>query len=109
MLVKNTLDYITKIIGVNKSTISREIKKGTFKELNQSNDKLVSHYLASFAQGTYKKNQLKLKRGVINQGKYKYHIEKVQKMIIKENNISLRCDKAILKITNMINYKIKND
>ena len=47
---KITLDYIAKIIGVNKSTISREIKKGTFKELNQSNGKLVSHYLTTLTK-----------------------------------------------------------
>ena len=150
---KITLDYIAKMIGVNKSTISREIKKGTFKELNQSNGKLVSHYLASFAQGVYKKNQirshykqkldknskelielnfilnsgadpltalclyeqkhgkkfplceksiynyfhrnrLKLKRGVISPRKYKHHTEKIQKMIVKGDNISLRSEKA---------------
>ena len=47
---KITLNYIAKIIGVNKSTISREIKKYTFKELNQPNGKLVSYYLATLTK-----------------------------------------------------------
>ncbi len=52
---KITITYIAKIIGVNKSTISREINRGTIKELKNSNDHPISHYLASFGEGTYQK------------------------------------------------------
>lgn len=54
---KITIAYIAKIIGVNKSTISREIKRGTYKEFNQLNRTPISRYRASFGDGTYKKNQ----------------------------------------------------
>lgn len=150
---KITIAYIAKIIGVNKSTISREIKRGTIKELNHSNGHHISHYLASFGEGTYQKNQkrshykyklspnsielieltqllnsgadpltalclykqkhnkpfplceksiynyfnkkiLKLKRGTINPRKHKPITKKVQKMMIKGDNISLRSEKA---------------
>lgn len=54
---KITLDYIAKSIGVNKSTISREIKLGTYKDFDPQSGRPRSRYLASFGDGTYKKNQ----------------------------------------------------
>ena len=54
---KITLDYIAKSIGVNKSTISREIKRGTYRDFEPQSGRPRSQYLASFGEGTYKKNQ----------------------------------------------------
>ena len=54
---KITITYIARIIGVNKSTISREINRGTFHHTNQITGTPTSTYLASFGQGTYDKNQ----------------------------------------------------
>ena len=54
---KITLEYIAKLIGVNKSTISREIKRGTYRDNNPRNGKPRIRYLASFGQGSYEKKQ----------------------------------------------------
>ena len=54
---KITLEYIAKLIGVNKSTISREIKRGTYNDHNPRNGNPRIRYLASFGQGTYEKKQ----------------------------------------------------
>lgn len=150
---KITIAYIAKTIGVNKSTVSREIKRGTFHGINPVKGTPQVKYLASFGYGTYKKNQershykrklqpnsnelieltqllnsgadpltalclykqkhnesfplceksiynyfnkkwIKLKRGTINPRKHKQKAKKVQKMIVKGDNISLRSEKA---------------
>lgn len=150
---KITLAYIASIIGVNKATISREIKRGTYFSHNPYTGMPTSKYLASFGQGVYNKNQnrshyklklakdspilmelatlmnygadpftalclyekkhhtkfplceksiynyfhknlLKLKRGSINPRKHTHTIKKVQKMMLKGDNISLRSEKA---------------
>lgn len=54
---KITLQYIADIIGVNKGTISREIKRGTYNDHNPANGSPRQRYLASFGQGTYEKNK----------------------------------------------------
>ncbi len=150
---KITIAYIAKIIGVNKSTISREIKRGTYKEFHPLNGSPISRYRASFGDGTYQKNQkrshykyklkptsvelieltqllnsgadpltalclyeqkhskpfplceksiynyfhkkiIKLKRGTINPRKHTKIAKKVQKMMVKGDNISFRGAKA---------------
>ena len=65
---KITCSYIATVIGVNKSTISREIKKGLYSDHDYLTGKPRKKYLASFAQGTYEKN---LKRS-----HYKYKLAK---------------------------------
>jgi len=150
---KITLSYIASIIGTNKSTISREIKRGTFHFIDRVTGRSKSQYLASFGQGVYEKNQkrshykqkldkdspelkeltsimnsgadpltalclyekkhnkkfplceksiynyfhknqLKLKRGTINPRKHKHIIQKTQKLMVKGDNIALRCEEA---------------
>lgn len=65
---KITCAYIAAVIGVNKSTISREIKKGTYSDHHHMTGKPQNRYLASYAQGAYNKN---LKRS-----HYKYKLQK---------------------------------
>lgn len=150
---KITFSYIANIIGVDKATVSREIKRGTFEFHDSTNGMPKSQYLASFGQGVYEKNQkrshykqkldkdspelielvelmnsgadpftalclyeekhhekfplseksiynyyhrkqLKLKRGTINPRKHKQVIKKTQKMLVKGDNIALRCEEA---------------
>ena len=65
---KITYSYIATVIGVNKSTISREIKKGTYSDHDYMSGKPRSKYLASYAQGVYEKNSKK--------SHYKYKLQK---------------------------------
>lgn len=53
---KITLAYIAKIIGANKSTVFREIKRGTYVDVDPVKGVKRSRYLASFGQGVCDKN-----------------------------------------------------
>ena len=54
---KITISFIAGKIGVNKSTVSREIKKGTYHDFHYLYGTPRSRYLASFGQGVADKNK----------------------------------------------------
>lgn len=95
---KITITYIATVLGVNKSTISREIKKGTFFEHHYMTGKPQTRYLASYAQGVCEKKQ--------KRSHYKY---KLQKNSEELKEISLLLNSGADPLTALHLYKAKHN
>ena len=98
---KITITYIARIIGVNKSTISREINRGTFHHTNQITGTPTSSYLATFGQGSYDKNKKRshYKRKL---EKYSPELKELVSLIKRQTRIYLSFKIKIKEMKNIV-------